>query len=152
MSNSKASGNHAASPIDHNLRIASSSETTFDMLATFSLKPLLRFITAEFFTSMQQSSGGPISNFPVVDFVVQVLLANKDNLEAACRCANVNALSSALPVPSLLSAAPGTRDVVKGAINSAEHNPATTDTMIKVGTYLAPKQPASTSTANLDYR
>jgi hypothetical protein len=104
--------------VDQNARITVSTEASFDVFANLSLKPLLRFIAAECVMSMQQLLSGPGSNFPIVDFVVQLLLANKDHLEQACRRSNVSAdasgCSSLPPAPSIVSASPDARDAGTG--------------------------------------
>ena len=104
--------------VDQNARITASTEAAFDVFANLSLKPLLRFIAAECVTSMQQLPSGPGSNFPIVDFVVQLLLANKDHLEQACCRSNVPAdtsgCSSVPLVRSTVSSNPAARDAGTG--------------------------------------
>ena len=104
--------------VDQYARITTSTETSFDVFANVSLKPLLRFIAAECVTSMQQLPSGPGSNFPIVDFVVQLLLANKAHLELTCRCSNdpddASGSCSFQPVPSAVSASPDARDAGTG--------------------------------------
>jgi len=104
--------------VDQYARITASTETSFDVFANLSLKPLLRFIAAECVTSMQQLPSGPGSNFPIVDFVVQLLLANKAHLELTCRCSNdpddASGSCSFPPVPSTVSASPDARDAGTG--------------------------------------
>ena len=92
--------------IDRNVQTAS-SEAAFDSLANLSIKPLLRFIATECITSMRPSPDGSRSNFAIVDFVVQLLVANKDRLEQDCRCPILPAEAGCyLPrVPSSLRAA-----------------------------------------------
>jgi hypothetical protein len=111
-------------PIEQNVGISASTEASFNSFANLSLKPLLQFIAAECVTSRDSSS-----NFSIVDFVVQLLLANKDHLEQTCRCAHLPA--SAIPksyapqMPALPSAAAGAREMQTAAAHHVQQNQVT---------------------------
>jgi hypothetical protein len=58
---------------------ASSTEAALTSFAAVSLKPLLRFITAECVSSMRPNDSS------IVDFVINLLIANKERLEKEFR-------------------------------------------------------------------
>ena len=57
-------------------RAAPSTETDFQSFASLSLRPILRFVAAECLVAM------PASGLSVIDFIIQLLAANKQSLEA----------------------------------------------------------------------
>jgi hypothetical protein len=104
------------------------SEAAFDSLANTSIKPLLRFIATECITSMRPSPEGSRSDFAIVDFVVQLLVANKDRLEHDLRCPILPAEPGCyLPrVPSSLHAATRLDETGDSAAKSPDDTQITT--------------------------
>jgi hypothetical protein len=100
----------------------------FDSLANTSIKPLLRFIATECITSMRPSPEGSRSDFAIVDFVVQLLVANKDRLEHDLRCPILPAEPGCyLPrVPSSLHAATRLDETGDSAAKSPDDTQITT--------------------------
>ena len=73
------------------LQTFNSTESKFDSFANLSLKPLLRFITAECLSFMQSTTAREAGELHIVDFVVRLLQENKESLEQACRLTDVSA-------------------------------------------------------------
>jgi hypothetical protein len=71
-----------------------STESKFDSFANLSLKPLLRFITAECLSFMQSATEREAGEFRIVDFVVRLLQKNKESLDQSCRFPDVSAHGS----------------------------------------------------------
>jgi hypothetical protein len=55
---------------------APSTETDFQAFASLSLRPILQFVAAECLAAL------PASGLSVIDFIIQLLAANKQSLEA----------------------------------------------------------------------
>jgi hypothetical protein len=69
---------------------AASTENDFQSFSAFILKPLLQFISTECLTSL------PACGLDPVDFVINLLTANRERLRQTCRANNTN-LRRALP-------------------------------------------------------
>jgi hypothetical protein len=75
-----------------------STEAALNSFATLSLKPLLRFIATECVASM------PPTDSSIVDYVIKLLITNKEHLEQASRMgADRPPLLSAVPVTKVAS-------------------------------------------------